>query len=356
MRNTRFALAATSGCLAMSEEAQFKLFLLQEQQGKKRLRSARTVATHMDLLKRLKKHVPDLSPEKIKEHLSVLFENGRKGTYLNAYVDVLHMYGRYLDCTTYTTLRYFPEEQFVKATMSDTEIEAFLALDAPLMSRPDVRTGKMMHYRYAANRWQVKTLFWKILAFTGMRPGEVAHLTVDSVDFGQGIFIVTGKTGPRIVPIAKHLTAELTTYIQQLTTTALFPSTQGGTSRQGGVMSDVVWGYDFHQRIKRLGIKRKNLTPYSLRHSFITRMLDEGINLYPLQNIVGHKQGSPTTSTYYHMATKTMARTLAKDPLSRSRMDYNQRFEQFRTNVRQLLSEYAQGIVEEKKMLMDLLH
>jgi len=333
----------------------FRLFLVNEQVGKKRKRNARTVELHLQLLTRLLKEIPDLSPAKVYDYLATLQTAGRKGSYLNDYIDTLHVYGKYLKTAIYETLSYFPEDDYEKATMSDEEIEKFLTLPCPVTTRRDSRTGKTVSYPMGLKRWRVKTMFWQCLAYTGARPGEIATLTVNDVDFGRQVFSVTGKTGQRLIPIPGHLLDPLQEYIKTLDGDFLFPSTQGGINKRQGlpVIDDTDWGYDFHQRIKRLGIKRKNLTPYSLRHSFITRMLDEDINVFKVQDIVGHKR-LETARGYYHMTTKRLIKTISQDPLSRHQMTYNERFQQFRDIIRLTLETFAKDALEEQQMLKDL--
>lgn len=338
----------------MDELSSFRLYLTKEMKGKKRVRSVRTIDLHIELLTRLSKFAPDLSIDQVNSFFLNLIDTGRKGTYVNDYIDTLHVYGRFKGIKDYEALTYFPEDKYEKATMSDKEIEAFLNLPPLSVTRFDTRKKQTYTYFFGEKRWKVKTMFWKCLAYTGARPGEIASLTVDTLDFGRQVFVVTGKTGTRIIPIPLPLLDELTDYVKSLTTNLLFPSERGGKTRQNGAINDVSWGYDFHQRLKRLNIKRKNLTPYSLRHSFITRMLDEGVNLYPLQNLVGHKQGSPITSTYYHLTTKALVKTISKDPLQRGKMTYNERYIVFRDNVRQLLSEYCLDHLEEAKFLEEI--
>jgi len=152
-----------------------------------------------------------------------------------------------------------------------------------------------------------------------MIPGEVAKLTVNDVDWGRNIFIIREtKTGfPRFVPIPPNIKKLLKKYLASLETEYLFPSQKGGYyNGEEKVVNHVDWGYNFHVRIKRLGIKRKNLTPYSLRHSLITRLLEEDVNLFKVQKLVGHKQIS-TTANYTHLTIKDLQETIKKHPLVR---------------------------------------
>ncbi|MCL5018874.1 MAG: site-specific integrase [Patescibacteria group bacterium] len=197
---------------------------------------------------------------------------------------------------------YLKEKEAIKATLSDEEIEAFLKLLPK-------RKGKKEGLNY--NKW---TLFFSLMAFTGMRSGEVASLKVDQVDFGRGIFVIEdSKTNtPRFVPIPPNIKTVLENYVKKCTG-YLFPSPRNG---KDGVVRNVDWGYQFHQRLNRLGIKRKYLTPYSLRHSFITRMLEEDVNIFKIQKIVGHRD-LRTTAHYTHLTTKDIQRAITRHPIIR---------------------------------------
>lgn len=56
-------------------------------------------------------------------------------------------------------------------------------------------------------------------------------------------------------------------------------------------------------RLKRCGIKRKGLSVYSFRHSYITEMVGE-IDIFTLMTLVGHRKAT-TTQKYYHSNLRT---------------------------------------------------
>lgn len=253
-------------------------------------------------MRRLLASITPLTPITIEAYFLELYKSGKKATYLNHMLDALSLYGKYKQLEG-LNIKRFKEEEHQKAVLSDQEIEAFLALP------PNTKGEKRQE------NWNKWTLFWSILAYSGMRTHEVAQLTINDVDFGRGVFSLgITKTSPRLVPISPLLIPTLHAHIASITQAYLFCSPYGKPFNMSS------WDYDFKTRIKRLGIKRTNLTPYSLRHSFITRMLDEDISLKKVQMIVGHKR-IETTAHYYHLTTKQLIATLNKDPMARKAID-----------------------------------
>ena len=67
----------------------------------------------------------------------------------------------------------------------------------------------------------------------------------------------------------------------------------------------------FEQTKRKAGI-RKDVTVHSLRHSFATHLLESGINLRYIQELLGHKH-SKTTEIYTHVSNKNLREI--KNPL-----------------------------------------
>ena len=74
----------------------------------------------------------------------------------------------------------------------------------------------------------------------------------------------------------------------------LFEGQKKGQSISRGTIQKV-----FKQSCKRAGIK-KQATVHSLRHSFATHLLENGVNLKIIQNLLGHSS-LRTTSIYLHV-------------------------------------------------------
>lgn len=282
-------------------------------------RKKSTLRTHLVLLKALLKECPLLSEQEIVKFLLNLKTLGRNAGYINHFIDVLRNVNKFHPLPYIP--KYFKEgPPAMKSTMSDDEIESFLSLPCPVCRH--VSTKGLETTRVTDPRgYEQMTLFWKICAFTGMRMGEVANLTIDRCDFGRSIFILedTKTNTPRYVPIATNIQKDVQEYISHLMGNYLFPSRRGGNDK-GPVIDDVDWHYSFKNRIKRLGIKRKGLTPYSFRHSMATRLLEEDVSFPKVMKIMGHRDPK-TTLQYEHLTTKDLQSAITKHPLVRRSTD-----------------------------------
>lgn len=314
----------------MNKLEQFELFLVR---GGKRKSSDPTdkttysekrkssIAVYKKVYKRIERNVgSEFSKEKIDEYIFSLQQKGIKSRSLNMLVNVVRLYGQCFDREDLFEYPYFKRPKYSeRVTMTDEEIEAFLSCP-PNVRKYKNRWGSISTCIYK-DVYDKYTLFYEILAFTGMRPAELAEMTLERIDLTQRIFKLREEDvkthEPRIVPIPDRSYKKLYDYIKTLHGEYLFPSKNGGKDLNGlPCMNATDWGYNFQQRVKRLGITRKGLSVYSLRHSLITRLLDEDVNLYKVQNLVGHKDIA-TTAIYYHSSTKALKETIRKDPLSR---------------------------------------
>lgn len=293
----------------------YKVWLLQNG------RRESTAYRHINILKILQNKEIEPNIESLQKFVIDLKKNLMKHSYINMFIDVLRVYCRFSGLEE-IKLKHMKDEAFMKSTLSDDEIEAFLNMPNPIIPHKH-HNGKVFYRRctsdLAWNRW---TMFFSICAYSGMRPGEVAKLTVNDVDFGRDVLVIReSKTGkPRLVPIAPNIKHKLKSYIHDLTGDFLFPSAKGGKiisgGRDGRVFDSVDWHYQFHKRCDILGIKRTNLTPYSLRHSFITTLLSEDTNIFKVMKLVGHSR-IETTQIYTHLDTKDIQQAIRKHPLVR---------------------------------------
>lgn len=297
----------------------FKNYLVEKECNKQ------TIYRHLITLKKIVAHCPHLTEEEILDYFLDCRERGCKNTYLNSMICTLRQYGHFKQLPVLEGLKFRKKEPFDKATMSDEEIETFLNLPYPRSTKPywsrytHKREEPSLYIDY--KRW---TLFFSILAYTGLRPGECAALTLDDVDFGMNVLHIRQAktaTGVAKVPIPPNLQGELKRYIDTLKTDYLFPSKLGGNSHTiGAVVDNVDWHYNFHTRIKRMGLKRKNLTPYSLRHSYCTRLLEQDVNVFKVKRLMRHAN-IKTTELYYHDTIEDLRHAQMEHPVIQRKSD-----------------------------------
>lgn len=264
-----------------------------------------TIKKHLNCLHYLERSAVSLEKTHLETFLVSLKQQGKSGAYLNLFVGAVSQYGKFLGINL--KIKEFKVDSAVKGTLSDSEIERFLAL--PLRHQEP----KTHYVRFK--------MFWQIVAFTGMRPGEVAVLQPKHFDFGRGVIIIeTSKTNqPGQVPIPVNIKADIESYLNQLQTAYLFPSARGGASYQCGVavVDNVAWHFDWLKRLQALGINRRpGLTPYSFRHSYATRLLEEEVSLFHVKKLMRHND-LKSTLVYEHLTTKDLIKAQQKLPLIR---------------------------------------
>ena len=139
----------------------------------------------------------------------------------------------------------------------------------------------------------------------GLRCGEVRAVRLQDMDFDRlQLKIVQGKgKKDRYVPLSKHLIRGLKTYIEaEKPKTYLFNGQPAG--RAGGDFDSrysqrgVQWAVK--QACKAAGIT-KDVCVHTLRHTFATHLLEDGLDIITLKNLLGHED-IETTMLYLQIA------------------------------------------------------
>lgn len=157
-----------------------------------------------------------------------------------------------------------------------------------------VREAARPRRGYAVSNRLRNTAMIMLLFVSGIRVGELCALNRNSIKNRQ--FVVVGKSKqPRLCFITSEVEELLQTYLEtrdddQL---ALFINDQNGKRiTPGGV-----------QRIFRIIAKNleiSELHPHILRHSFATKMLESGVGLRDIADMLGH-ESLDTTKIYTHV-------------------------------------------------------
>ncbi|MGH8558111.1 MAG: site-specific tyrosine recombinase XerD [Methylococcales bacterium] len=143
----------------------------------------------------------------------------------------------------------------------------------------------------------------ELLYATGLRVTELVTLTVNQLNFRQGVVRVVGKGNKeRLVPVGEEALSWLLDYIENVRTVMLgerITDTLFVTNRACAMTRQAFW-YRIKFHAKVAGIQ-KELSPHTLRHAFATHLLNHGADLRVVQLLLGHSDLS-TTQIYTHIA------------------------------------------------------
>jgi integrase len=162
---------------------------------------------------------------------------------------------------------------------------------------------------------------------TGMRLGEVLGLTWENIDLKKGIISVKqtlnrlmvfnkatkteieigtpkSKTSRREIPLFNDCRIKLMEYKKRQD--EHIKKLNGAYENLGFVFTTPLGKYIepktfqdlFKRQIKAAGIKDANF--HAMRHTFATRSLEAGMDIYVLSRILGHAQASTTLNKYGH--------------------------------------------------------
>jgi site-specific recombinase XerD len=148
----------------------------------------------------------------------------------------------------------------------------------------------------------------------GLRISEGAAVQVGEVDSQRMLLRVRGKGNKeRQVPLSEPTLESLRGFWKlHRSRPWLFPARlQPRSPSQDGPVDTVNLRYAFRAALQQSGIQ-KPATVHSLRHSYATHLLEAGVQLRLIQEILGHRNPS-TTAIYTHLTAEV--RTQLVEPL-----------------------------------------
>ncbi|MCI0653538.1 MAG: site-specific tyrosine recombinase XerD [Methylococcaceae bacterium] len=176
--------------------------------------------------------------------------------------------------------------RLLPATLSEDDVETLLAA-------PDTSTAMGKRDR----------TMLELLYATGLRVTELVTLTVNQLNFRQGVVRVVGKGNKdRLIPVGEEALSWLLDYIENVRPVMLGERISDYlfvTNRDSAMTRQAFWHrIKFHAKVAGI---RKELSPHTLRHAFATHLLNHGADLRVIQLLLGHNDLS-TTQIYTHIA------------------------------------------------------
>ncbi len=149
----------------------------------------------------------------------------------------------------------------------------------------------------------------ELLYGSGLRITELIELKLGDLHINMGFLNITGKGNKeRIVPIGDEGQYAIKRYLEN------------GRAKLKKTLSDIVFVNNagnpisrvgFYKVIKKLATKAgitKDISPHTLRHSFASHLLENGVDLRMVQELLGHEDIS-TTQIYTHISKKQLKST-----------------------------------------------
>ena len=213
----------------------------------------------------------EITEENIEEYMEYLKSVGKKTSTISRSLATIRSFYQYL-------IKNKKIEKRVPSVLTSEEVE--LLLDQPNeVDLKGIRDKAMLEFAYA----------------TGMKVTEIMNLNIDDIDLKNATATSRVSKKVRVVPIGQYSLKALKEYIKKARpilikdedNKALFVNLNGSRLTRQGFWKIIKY-YKEQAHIS------KDITPYILRHSFATHLLQNGADLKAIQVMLGHSDISST--------------------------------------------------------------
>lgn len=148
----------------------------------------------------------------------------------------------------------------------------------------------------------------EVLYGCGIRVSELIDLKISNINFKENYIKVVGKGNKtRFVPLASYTADLLQNYITEVRSAIKINKKHEDTlflNSRGTSMSRVIVFIIIKELTDKAGISKK-ISPHTFRHSFATHLLQNGVDLRYIQEMLGHSSIT-TTAVYTHLKTEEL--------------------------------------------------
>jgi site-specific recombinase XerD len=207
--------------------------------------------------------------------------------------------------TLHVFFEYLIDEEHMPLTNPVTRVSVRLPKPLPRCLK-DKETEKLLA---VVKDPRDKAMFMLMLR-SGLRVNEVAHLTVDAVDYRRRqIFVYSGKGArDRVVYVSDDALNALTTYLEKRLSKAkgLFLVQKGPLTGTSISVRGIQKRIEYYA--KKSGLRA---SCHRLRHTFATQLLNADADLATIQDLLGHEHIT-TTQRYCRVANLKVQRDYYK--------------------------------------------
>lgn len=151
---------------------------------------------------------------------------------------------------------------------------------------------------------------FELMFSSGMRVSEISDLVPDAVDLARASILVKGKgSKERLIPISgDQVCLALGSYAK--IRSSVHPDCKFFfANRHGARLSEQSIRFALARLTKAAGVAK--MTPHVFRHTVATMLLEQGVDIRFIQNLLGHSSIA-TTTIYVHVNQKSQREILAR--------------------------------------------
>lgn len=218
-----------------------------------------------------------------------------------------------LEENPFEKIRYsIQEPKILPRTISFPLIEQLLAQAYRKLQCANIKTES-----YAIALRNVAVL--ELLFATGMRISELCKLTPFTVDLNEGTVRIMGKgSKERIIQVEN---AQVINVLKQYIAVKKDNSLCFFVNRRENPLSQQSIRYFINSLVNECKINQ-HITPHMFRHSFATLLLDEGVDIRYIQQLLGHS--SITTTQIYTQVSYAKQKSILSAMHPRNKMCFSQ--------------------------------
>lgn len=256
------------------------------------------VADYLLFLKGRSVGKDQVSKEDVKAYLLELNYQKRSKTSIKRYLAAIRHFYKYLhlekgvDVTLFENISTPKQDKKLPSFLSFEEVAQFL--DSNKLRRDELakRDQAILELAFAS----------------GLRASEMISLKVKDLDFNERLLRVIGKGDKeREVPFSTTAKEAIEDYLENLRPSLTKESEYLFVNSRGEKLTERGLEYLISSAAKKSNFPLK-VYPHMLRHSFATELLNNGMDLRMIQDLLGHAS-IRTTSIYTHLSYADLKKT-----------------------------------------------
>jgi integrase len=146
-----------------------------------------------------------------------------------------------------------------------------------------------------------------LMAHYGLRPSEIAALTLDSIDWKAGTLRVEQRKtrSDLLLPINPRTLSLLRRYLRHGRPRTSYSALFLRARTPAGPISHYAVGDAFKKRARESGLPLEGFSAYGLRHGFAMRLLNRGVGIKAIGDLLGHRT-LESTCVYLRLQTDAL--------------------------------------------------